>query len=280
MATFPSPARGALALTILVGPALVGGGCGSEVPGFQAVGGAPTAKEIEPGGAPGEAGADSGGGSATSGSANDAGKGGASRAGQSGSSSQAGKGGSSPEGGKDGAAGRESDGGKGASGGSVDGGKAGTGGATAGGNGGADDPLPEGCKPASYQGHRYAFCGVAASAEAARLQCEALGMTLVGIESAGENEFVATTAEGDSWLGGSDHEQQQRWVWTGTGVVFWNEGPVAGAYENFLPNNPNDNGPSGATEDCLVLFPGSEGQWNDLTCDYPFYRATCESQKR
>jgi hypothetical protein len=238
------------------------------------------AKGVDPGGAPGEAGVDSGGGVATSGSANDAGKGGSAEAGKGGNSAQGGKGGSSPAGGKGGAAGDEPDGGKGGSAGSnAEGGKAGTDSGPEGGKGG-DDSLPEGCKAASYDGHRYAFCGVAASAEAARLQCEALGMALVGIESAGENEFVTTTAEGDSWLGGSDHEQQQHWVWAGSGVVFWNEGPVQGAYENFLPNNPNNNGPGGATEDCLVLFPGSEGQWNDLTCDYPFYRATCESQKR
>lgn len=272
MAIFPSPARGALALTLLVAPALVSGGCGSEAPGFRAVGGAPTTKELAPGGAAGEGGADSPGSSGTAGSANDAGKNSVPAAGKGGSATQGG--------GNGGAAGNGSDGGRaGVSGGGVEGGKAGEGDTNEGGDGG-DAALPEGCKAASYDGHRYAFCGVAASAEAAKVQCEELGMTLVGIESAGENEFVATTAEGDSWLGGSDHEQQQHWAWTGSGAVFWNEGPVEGAYQNFLPGNPNNNGPNGATEDCLVLFPGSEGKWNDLTCDYPFYRATCEALKR
>ncbi len=268
MATFPSPARGALALTLLVGPALVSGGCGGDAPGFSAIGGAPTAKEL---GTSGEGGADSAAGTSAAGTLNDAGKGGV---------AAAGKGGSAPQGGKAGAAGSDADGGKaGFSGSGADGGKAGESETNEGGDGG-DEELPEGCKAANYDGHRYAFCGVAASAEAASAECEALGMTLVGIESAGENEFVATTAEGDSWLGGSDLEQQQHWAWTGSSVTFWNEGPVEGAYQNFLPGNPNNNGPNGATEDCLVLFPGSEGQWNDLTCDYPFYRATCEGQKR
>jgi hypothetical protein len=257
MAHLPSPSRGTWLLTLLVG---LGSGCGDgELPGFSALGGS------------------SSGGDAGSSAHEKTSKGGS--AGLAGSTGDTSGGKTSPASGGEGA--EAAEGGEGAKGSGAQGGtgaKGGTGSeggsASKGGTGG--EP-PEDCTLATFAGHGYAFCGVVASAEAARVLCDALGMTQVSIESAEENAFVASSSPSDCWLGGSDREEQQHWTWLGSGVVFWDDGPVAGAYSRFLAGNPNNNGPEQTNEDCLALFKESDGQWNDLSCDFAYYRAVCES---
>lgn len=252
--------------------ALLGGSCSSGgTPGFSAIGGSP---------ASGGTGAGSGavvrtpsGGADADGDAGEAGgdaepsTAGAARGGASGSSAA----GNDNRGGSAGRAGGSNAGTAGAS-------SAGTAGANNAGTAGAST---EDCQLATYQGHTYGFCGGAASAAAARSKCEALGMSMVAVESAGENAFVLASMSGNSWLGASDEARQQRWLWLATDMPFWDDGPLDGAYHDFMPGNPNNNGANQTNEDCLVIFgggPNDAGHWNDLSCDFGFYQAACESK--
>jgi hypothetical protein len=137
----------------------------------------------------------------------------------------------------------------------------------------------EGCTGASFAGHSYAFCGDVESGTAAFTKCQSMGLGVVMIESATENDFIASTMKSSSWLGATDTVMEGRWVWYHNGTVFWNKKPVDGQYQNWLALNPNDNNLMGLPEDCAVILSGaaSKGQWNDLSCDIATFNAACES---
>jgi hypothetical protein len=107
-------------------------------------------------------------------------------------------------------------------------------------------------------------------------------MTMLSIESLAENTFVRSKQQGSSWLGGTDALEESEWRWTSTGSVFWDggpkgteiEGPVDGAYNDFLAGQPNDNGANETHENCLAI---SASGWNDVGCTISTLRAACES---
>ena len=78
---------------------------------------------------------------------------------------------------------------------------------------------------------------------------------LATITSAEENGFVASTLNGEGWLGGSDEGNEGTWLWV--------TGPEAGKsiasyYSNYASGEPNN---WGGDEDYLHMYYG--GKWND-----------------
>lgn len=137
---------------------------------------------------------------------------------------------------------------------------------------------PTGCTGAIFEQHLYYFCGTVDSAAAALEKCAGFGMKLPIVESKAENDFIFSKQAGSSWLGGSDELEDDHWLWS-DGTMFWQHGAVDGKFSFWGADQPNDNGPSGADENCLVLEKSDndkEGRWNDLNCSLPDYRATCE----
>lgn len=109
--------------------------------------------------------------------------------------------------------------------------------------------------------------------DSAQAQCQGLGGDLAVIESAGEQAVVAELAAlhpvdlPDSWLGGSDQQQEGTWVWPG-GAVFY-QGGAAVLFENFRAEEPNDNDADcalGPGEDCLIIEGDVGGTWDDRCC--------------
>jgi hypothetical protein len=106
--------------------------------------------------------------------------------------------------------------------------------------------------------------GTSYSWPGARQQCQSVGMDLATIESAAEQGLLHAAAQG--WeilprcaLGGSDEAVEGTWVWVSTGVTFFNQGaPVGGAYVNWAPGEPNNQG----GQDYLSMR--EDGQWDDI----------------
>ena len=167
------------------------------------------------------------------------------------------------------------------------GGMAGNGGSNAG-NGGMAGMSGSGgggngdCVAATFGGHGYYFCGVVDSAAAAFTKCQALGMSLLSVESKAENTFALGKQKNNSWLGGTDALEEGEWQWTSTGVVFWDggpkgteiEGPIDGVFSDFLVGQPNDDGADETHENCLAI---SASGWIDVDCTLSTLRAACES---
>jgi hypothetical protein len=111
------------------------------------------------------------------------------------------------------------------------------------------------------------------SAAAAFAKCEAMNMSVVSIESKAENTYVQGK-QSSTWLGGSDEGMEGEWRWVSTKLLFWNEKPVPGVYQNFIEGQPNNKDKDGNPENCVVL---SESGWNDVGCALDGVKVTCES---
>jgi hypothetical protein len=229
-----------------------------------------------------------------------AGKGGTGNGGKAGSggSANGGKGGTDSGGGKGGKGGTDAGGGKGGTdtGGTAGGGKGGSagggaggaggkggsagggaGGKGGGGSGGADGG---GCTSGTFGNSAYYFCGIVDSAALAAQKCESLGMTLITIQSPEENAFVAGKIKSSAWLGGSDALKEGDWYWLDQTLFTQDSKPVDAVYSNWAEGQPNNNGASGASENCVALLPAgvsiTSAKWNDLACDLTGMRAACE----
>jgi hypothetical protein len=123
-------------------------------------------------------------------------------------------------------------------------------------------PIPGGCFTITSEKSVYWFCDEAVSWEAAEGFCnEEPGRALARIDSRNENAWLAGVL-GNSWVGGSDLVQEERWTWSRngnrSGPVFWLNGlPVPGRYENW-----GNAGPQGGR--CLSLDAG--GGWVAHEC--------------
>jgi hypothetical protein len=118
----------------------------------------------------------------------------------------------------------------------------------------------------------YTICPEPLDQVAAAADCAARGFSLTAIESAAENDFIATTARelvsGNLWLGGT-RDDAYVWTWP-DGSVFWSGGrdgtAPEGAFVQWQPEEPNDS--STVTTDperCLALTPDGN-DWNDRAC--------------
>jgi hypothetical protein len=138
---------------------------------------------------------------------------------------------------------------------------------------------PAGCTGATYNGHRYVFCGKVDSAPAAGTKCQGMGLSAVIIESAAENTFVTSKLKGLSWIGATDQFEEKHWIWAATNDVFWDDKPLDGKYSNWTVGQPNNNGAMGADENCAAISTAAatKGEWNDLACTSKDLSVACES---
>lgn len=173
-------------------------------------------------------------------------------------------------------------------GGATDGGTPGTpaGGTSAmagAGGSGAVPPDPQLCSNKTFGGHDYLLCSEERSWTDAAAGCLAVGMGLVRIDDATENQWLssnAVTQPGRSsqiWIGASDAAVEGEWRWS-DGELFWlgaNNGVEQnGLFSAWYFREPND---VNSAEDCGSLETKSSGlEWYDAQCSLamPFI---CES---
>ena len=138
---------------------------------------------------------------------------------------------------------------------------------------------PDACTGATFNGHRYMFCGAVSNISSDVAICTGASMSTLTIESPEENAFILGKIGGDTWLGGSDAGvgAEGVWRWVPTNHVFWNKGDIQGEYENWAMGRPTTKDSN--NEDCMVIVDsgGSAGKWNDIVCDSGGKRAACEA---
>lgn len=129
------------------------------------------------------------------------------------------------------------------------------------------EPAATTCMPSYTMTHgtsRYRV-GTASSWYAAEASCESDGGHLVVIDDAAENAFVLTFDPPDMtidlWLGGSDHNNEDTFLWV-TGGTIAQSG--SSPYQNWQSPQPNN---AGGAEDCMEMNNG--GGWNDNGCGFP-----------
>jgi hypothetical protein len=127
------------------------------------------------------------------------------------------------------------------------------------------------CTCATFETKSYWFCTTAAMVDAANLQCGAQGMTLVRIDSQGENDFIQSTAStlgmlpvsGFVQIGADDIAVDSEWRWR-DGTLFWqgyaNGTAVGGLYTNWLDSSPTNSG----IKSCAGMT--DTGEWQDRSC--------------
>jgi hypothetical protein len=156
--------------------------------------------------------------------------------------------------------------------------------AAAAGAGGGTPPDAALCSEAAFGGHDYLLCAETRSWFDAHGGCVAIGMRLVRIDDASENQWlfdnavVAGGRESRVWLGASDLAAEGEWRWT-DGELMW-LGGIDGAAQNDLfvgwsPREPNNvNG----LEHCASLETNSSTpEWFDRQCHLAEGYA-CESE--
>lgn len=127
------------------------------------------------------------------------------------------------------------------------------------------------CTCATFETKSYWFCATPAMVDAANQQCLTQGMTLVRIDSQGENDFVQSTAStlgmlpvsGFVQIGADDVAIDSEWRWR-DGTLFWqgyaNGTAVGGLYTNWLDSSPTNSG----IKNCAGMT--ETGEWQDRSC--------------
>jgi hypothetical protein len=113
---------------------------------------------------------------------------------------------------------------------------------------------------------------------------------LVRIGSAEENAFIKSWLDqrggpnGLVWTGGNDTVSEGDWMWgQGPTASQFFVGDAAGGgtpymdqYNDFEPGQPNSS--NGTDEDCLILNPDADWQWNDIACTGSEVAFICEQE--
>jgi hypothetical protein len=132
------------------------------------------------------------------------------------------------------------------------------------------DVCDVGCTPLTFTGHSYMFCSSPLSFDAASAQCAKQEMKLARINDASENEFLRTSSNIESWVGGNDSAVEGTFRWV-DGTEFFSAGRVVGGnFTNWGTNEPNA---AFVAEDCLEFL--RNGNWNDCACSEQ-RRVLCE----
>jgi hypothetical protein len=130
------------------------------------------------------------------------------------------------------------------------------------------------CITGTYSGHTYVFCNVKVGWVAARDNCASIGLQLVRVDSAAENQYLhdniyASAPKQGAWLGASDATVEGEWRWL-DGDLFW-LGSDTGTPQNGLYNawyagtQPSAQQPA---RDCALLDLGSSSGWYDSDCTF------------
>ena len=117
-----------------------------------------------------------------------------------------------------------------------------------------------------FESNCYLFGTPPATWSAARSTCEKRDGNLMYIESARENTFAQTFAQGFSplsnvfFIGYNDIDREGVWVWSGVNVT--------SRYTNWQSGEPNNVKNSGYPpgEDCVLMTATAPGKWNDVPC--------------
>jgi hypothetical protein len=120
----------------------------------------------------------------------------------------------------------------------------------------------EGCSDAEYDGHSYVFCDFSLTRPEAQDECIDMGLLLVEIGDAAENQWVVEQSlervAGNIWLG-LKKSHAGNWYWPSR------ETPP---YRKWHPGEPND---AAGMENCAEMYLGGIeewqlGKWNDTSC--------------
>lgn len=127
------------------------------------------------------------------------------------------------------------------------------------------------CSFALRAGVGYWFCSDWRSFSAARQKCQAVGLDLAAIESAGEDAFIGTKTTVHTYVSGSDQASEGAWSWLATGQSFWtgnrNGRALGSAYTNWSLLQPDD---TLSSNDCMVKAPPLlGGKWETRPCNVP-----------
>ncbi|XP_052695698.1 perlucin-like protein [Crassostrea angulata] len=98
----------------------------------------------------------------------------------------------------------------------------------------------------------------AVSWSTAQLDCIAKGSKLVEVESPEEDAFIRTLAINlteSVWLGGTDKDDEAKWVWHSTNLIF--------SYSAWYGGQPNNY----QNQDCLSLYRPYGLTWCDESCE-------------
>jgi cysteine-rich repeat protein len=127
-----------------------------------------------------------------------------------------------------------------------------------------------------YQDHCYVLEASALGWAEAEAGCQAMNARLVSTTSAGEDDFVASLADGSGvgtvWIGLGDSAAEGTYVWTDGSPYSYSNWATGEPSDAFNP--PGDPDPN----DCVWLqsTPGPDyGQWYDDPCD-GLYAYVCE----
>ena len=115
----------------------------------------------------------------------------------------------------------------------------------------------------------YKFSSQTLNWYAAKSACEALGSSLVVINSQAEQQAFDAKVIQASWLGlYRNPKDKSRWLWVDGSSL---------TYTSWYSGEPNN---SGGSEDCAEMFSTSLGwKWNDAPCTTS-YRYICETNGR
>lgn len=144
--------------------------------------------------------------------------------------------------------------------------------------------VPSGCAAKKFDNHDYLFCTNERSWSDARRACIDAKMDLAVIGSNGESDFLK--ANGDSWFGANDVDDENDWVQPVLGNADSSNGAGL-SFTRWGSGEPNNTqrcdgvdifvGCLGrrSDEDCAIVR-GADGQWNDVDCETN-RRYVCES---
>ncbi|AKF03014.1 C-type lectin domain-containing protein [Sandaracinus amylolyticus] len=136
-------------------------------------------------------------------------------------------------------------------------------------------PAPPGCFAAWHLGRRYLSCEDARSRNDASMRCADLGMRLVRIDDAAEQDFVAGVRAADRvWIGATDEVREGDWTWN-DGTLFFRDTtaggqPIGDAYVRWGAAEPN----GARRENCAMIVASSVWIDEDCTMAVPY---VCEA---
>lgn len=144
------------------------------------------------------------------------------------------------------------------------------------------DGLPAECLCRDHSGHAYLFCSTANAWSQGKARCGFSQMSLVKIESAGEDAWILKQAHDISdprpltffWIGASSVDSPGTWHWS-DGATFWlgdaNGSPVGSSYFNWRISNPQN------TQSAACVFMDDNG-WEEGDCSIK-RGYVCEAQE-